>query len=167
MVLVSACADEPVRREASRRTPDKAALYGDPGLLPTREGEKARAEAATAGELEAAIGTLHAIDRVRVTVDDDRTLIVLRLANAGAKDEALDHTRRIAETILGPDADIAIEASAPTPTATPDDDSDLPIPALALALLGLGFSLGVTFDRGRRILRQLRKDARRKRRRRD
>ena len=166
IVLVSACADEPVRRDAPRRTPDKAALYGDPGLLPTREGEQARAEAAKAGELEAAIGTLYAIDRVRATVEADQTVIVLRLSDPDARDDALEAARRIAETILGPDATIAIEASAPSPEATPAEDRDLPTLPLAFALLGLGFSLGVTFDRGRRILRQLRKDARRNKRRR-
>jgi hypothetical protein len=78
----------------------------------------------------------------------------------------LSYHRRIAQTILGEDTQIAIEVSAPASAGPTDDgDHDLPSLPLSLALLGLGFSLGVTFDRGRRILRQLRKDARRRRRR--
>ena len=66
-----ACADPRPRTPRIDRPGDKQAVYGDPTLLPTREGERVRMEVALAREIEQ--------------------------VNVGAVEEAQSH-RRAAET---------------------------------------------------------------------
>jgi hypothetical protein len=153
----AACADEPVPRR-SERALDKAALFGDPGLVPTREGEQARREAARAGEIRAAVELLSGVDAARVDVesggDDTRVLVVVRLDDAQAQQEVIEASHRIIDTVLGSEGvHTVVEVSTPPPDATPEPTPRTVWP-FALAVLGLGFSLGVTFDRARRLLRR-------------
>ncbi len=53
-LLLLAC-EAPVAPPASPPAPDKRALYGDPALVPTRAGERAREELALAGSVAAAV----------------------------------------------------------------------------------------------------------------
>ncbi len=155
-----ACADAPVPRGAER-TPDKAALYGDPGLVPTREGEQARREAAQAGEIRAAVELLAGVESARVDVESDdagtRAVVVVRLHDEDAREDVRASTQRIVEAVLGPDdLETVIELGSPRVEAPlePTPRTTWPI---AIAVLGLGFSLGVTFDRARRLLRRRRR----------
>jgi hypothetical protein len=171
-VDVVGCGETPVRTHPPAPRPDKAALFGDPGLVPTRAGERARLELSRAGEIERGIALLPDVDAVRVDVridDDARTvgLVAVVRGVAGSDADAIEATaRNIATGVLGPglpaDARFVVEAAAvdaPPPT---------PRPAwpLLLALLGLGLSGGVAFERSRRILRRIfRRTARARRRR--
>jgi hypothetical protein len=161
IVLASGCADEPITRTSGDRTLDKAAVFGDPGLVPTREGEQARREAARAGEIRAAVELLGGVDSARVDVEQGeemRALVVIRLADADAREDVVASTQRIVDAVLGTDGvRTVIEVSVP-----PVEDLEEPTPRstwpIAIAVLGLGFSLGVTFDRVRRVLRRRRRD---------
>ena len=160
-VLASGCADEPVTRTSTDRTLDKAAVFGDPGLVPTREGEQARREAARAGEIRAAVELLGGVDSARVDVEqgeETRALVVIRLHDADAREDVVASTQRIVEAVLGTDGvRTVVEVSVPPVEALeePTPRSTWPI---AIAVLGLGFSLGVTFDRVRRVLRRRRRE---------
>jgi hypothetical protein len=156
----AACADEPVPRRAEHAL-DKAALFGDPGLVPTRFGEQARREAAAAGEIRAAVELLGGVDSARVDVESDgedaRALVVVRLDGPQAEQEVVDATHRIVDAVLGADGvRTVVEVSAPPAEQEPEPTPRTVWP-LALAVLGLGFSLGVTFDRLRRVLRRRRR----------
>jgi hypothetical protein len=141
----------------------KAALFGDPTFVPTREGERARRELALAGSLQEHLAADPRITDVVVDValpgpesppgSRPRALVSLRgPADAEAALSAAVETA--ARVVLGdPRAEIAILRRDPEPAA--------PAPAghlrslLALALLGLGASVGVAIDR-RRVPRRSR-----------
>lgn len=159
-ILALAC-DRPLPKApppAEARS-DKEALFGDPMLVPSRAGERAREELALAGEIERLIAADPAIAAVRVHVRaGDRganegappQIVVVARARAG---EALDRERleRIARAVVGDEAarvdvDRLIGAASEEPPAR-DLARDL---LLALALLALGASAGITVDRVRR-----------------
>lgn len=132
---------------------DKAALYGDPALVPTREGEQARAELARAGELEAMIGKLGGVASVRadVSLGPARTLdrALVLVLHRRDEHEASDLRREI-ETVItatlppGP-ATLMLERAP----ADPEPADPRPPLAIALVFLGFGLSLGVAFERAR------------------
>lgn len=165
LTFSAACASEPRSSPQPRagRLHDKAELYGDPGLVPSREGERARREIASANEIKAAIVLLHEVEAVRVNVEQDgedaRALLVIRLRSQRAQASTVSAAERIAKHVLGPGttATVQIEISAPglatASPATPQPRRRPWVP-LVIALVGLGFSLGVTFDRLRRQLRR-------------
>ena len=170
LVLVLACqsrsATEP-RSEPTPALPDKARLYGDPGLLPTREGERARREVARAGEIERAVRLLPGVEEVRVDVELEqdgslRAAAVVARAQAGTRGDIEPATRRIVEVVLGPDAPAATTVLVAELPPVPEDlEPGLPIVPLALALLGLGVSAGIALERSRRMLGRRRSRRRR------
>ena len=145
------------------RPADKAALYGDAALLPTRAGEHARAEVALAEEIRVALETLRAVEKARVTVrargdgtPSSAALVIRTREREGL--EALEATaRRIAKAALGrDDVELAVELSPPDSDLTAED-TPRPVSLVVLfAVLGLGISLGLTFDRTRRLLQRRR-----------
>lgn len=171
LIVVSAlsaggCAEDPApRRQPVRRPADKAALYGDAALLPTRAGERARNEVALAEEVRAAVEALHAVERARVTVAADsagapRSAAVVVRARGNADLDALAASAtRISRAALGvPELAVEVEVSAPSPDEASAEGPEDPAPPLLLLLgvLGLGVSLGLTFDRAAGILRRRR-----------
>lgn len=166
--VASGCGDEPVqRRQPTRRPSDKAALYGDAALLPTRAGEKARNEVALAEEIRAAIEALHAVERARVTVATDpggapHSVAIVVRARATADSDALTASAtRISKAALG-STDLAVEVQVSAPSVeqasadAPRDAAATPHGLLLFGVLGLGVSLGLTFDRAAGIIRRRR-----------
>ncbi len=135
-----------------RRPPNKYALFGDPTLVPTRAGERARAELAAEADVRAVLAALtESADwtvAVRWPTGDDPGAVVI----AGPAVVASDQVARIAEAVLGPwsRGQVVVEtfASSPTP-AEPTDAPALPW-LLAVALVGLGASAGIVHERVRR-----------------
>ena len=158
MVVLAGCEGPPPAPVAAPT--DKRALYGDPGLVPTRAGERAREELARAGSVAAAL-------RARAEV---RALAVeVRLPTPGdpgaaviAGELSLDTATvtRIAEGVLGPWSAGRVQVEL-TPPAGAVEREDVPIAAeraeprwwprwaLGVALVGLGLSAGVSIERVR------------------
>jgi hypothetical protein len=158
LICLVACGVGEPRARSRGPTPDKAALFGDPTLVPTRVGEQARRELARAGEIEAAIAVLPGVDAVRVTVEsaepEHRVVVTLR----ASADEA--SVRRavaaIVEGVMGRERPHALALIVDA--TSPDIDRPTGIPlALALALVGLGASAGITLDRLARLRRRRRR----------
>lgn len=153
LVLVCAGCPAPQRPAVPGRTVDKQTLYGDAGLVPTREGERVRHELALAGELRAALLQL-GLSAVHVDVelnDPPGVIVIAQLdpeADADAL-EALEATITGFARVIVPDATtVHVELRRGEP------DGERPAPpdggrawAIALACLGLGLSLGVTVER--------------------
>lgn len=152
-------------RGAGRRPADKAALYGDASLVPTRAGERIRTETALAREIEQAVAVLPSVARVRVDVELPDAMprpgarphppaeprVIAVVAGAAPHDDASTPARieAIARAVVGPRAavEVIVEGSAPPAPAPP--------PArwpLLLCVLGLGFFVGVLVERTRRIV---------------
>lgn len=121
---------------------DKQALYGDPGLIPTREGERARRELMLAGELErllerAAIQASVTVSLARDPGAGGSALVVARAREA-------TEVQTIARAALSEREVATIEVVlAPT-----DEPPEVPPrgPLLAVAI-GLGLALGVALER--------------------
>jgi hypothetical protein len=146
-LLLLAC-DAPPARVASRPAPDKRSLYGDPSLVPTRAGERAREELALAGSVAAAVraraGAGALAVEVRLPAEADPGAVVI----TGEVALAAEAVGRIAEGVVGPWSAGRVQVElGPGPTL-----ADEPPPrvgwALALALIGLGAAAGVALDRG-------------------
>ena len=160
------CADEPVhRRQPTPRASDKAALYGDAALLPTRAGERARNEVALAEEIRAAIEALHTVERARVTVATDSggaprsAVVVVRAHTSTNADDLTASATRISRAALGsPELAVEVQVSAPVVDEAAEDvpTDTTPRALLLFGVLGLGISLGLTFDRATGILRRRR-----------
>ncbi|MEZ4452362.1 MAG: hypothetical protein R3B09_23040 [Nannocystaceae bacterium] len=155
--LAPAC--DPGPRPSTRAQadhPDKERLYGDPTLVPTRAGERAREELALAGEIERLIAEAPEVAEVRahVRVGDDggapTQIVVVARARGG---ETLDRERcaRLALAVVGDDA-ARVDVDVVSGLASPEGPArDLARELLlALALLALGASAGITVDRARR-----------------
>lgn len=153
-------ARDPPRSPRSKELADKAALFGDPTLVPTREGERARRELALAQEIEQAIDLLPQVSRARVDVElplrgasgPTRVLAVV-LAKPSLEpsldpDDLGSHVRAIAFAVAGPAAavEVVLETS-PGPMAPP---RQAPWPLL-LGVLGLGLCGGTLLERARRL----------------
>ena len=153
------------RRQPTRRASDKAALFGDAALLPTRAGERARNEVALAEEIRVALEALHAVERARVTVATNhggapRSAAVVVRARANTDTDALTASAtRISRAALG-SAELAVEVqvSAPGVDEPPEDapKGAAPHALLLFGVLGLGISIGLTFDRAAGIIRRRR-----------
>lgn len=154
LLSLAACGDASSPATPSpRRGADKEAAFGDPTLLPTREGERARLEVAWAREIEQAIAMLPEITGARVDVErprrgEDRPARVLAVVEAEAESESLrPSVETIAQTIVGPTAVVEIVvAVAPEPTPPSSPGWSWP---LLLGLLGLGLSAGIAIERAR------------------
>ena len=134
---------------------DKRALFGDPKLVPTREGERLRREIALAGEIEQALRLAPELEDQRVVVQTDagttRIAVFLRISSSVSEAEVLERTDAVVTAIAGASTDRSITlAVSPHEEPAPSRRLDL---ALAVALLGLGASMGMTADRMIRRLR--------------
>jgi hypothetical protein len=145
VLTASGCQGPPAQR--TPRAADKHSLFGDPTLVPTRDGEAARRELAQSGELTRAIAATDWIDDVRVDVEHElarvRVLVAGRRSSTAPSD--LDaQLRATAAAVCGADAELVLVLAEPHPQA-PARRLDLP---LGLALFGLGASLALVLDRG-------------------
>lgn len=141
--------DGPRGERGSPRARDKAALYGDPALVPTRAGERAREELARAAAVADALGALGAADlRVEVRLplaDDPGAVVVAGRAPPGVAEAEI---RGLVQAVCGPwSAAVVRLALLPAAPGRPPGRGAWP---LYLALVGLGASAGVTVDRLRR-----------------
>lgn len=156
--LVLGCeAPSAPRRPGSTEAPaDKAALFGDPSLVPTRQGEHARREVALAQEIERAIEVLPSVDEARVDVElppaaaQPRVLAVVRGTPHADQSSSTSRIVTIAHTVIGSQA--AVEVVMETSRAAPRVDEPSRWP-LVLAVLGLGFFSGMLLERARRLRR--------------
>jgi hypothetical protein len=163
VALVACSADAPRRAppSAGRDAPDKAALFGDPVLVPTRDGEVARRELAAAGEIAAAIEATHWITDVHVDVEAKTAKRqVVRVVIAGRvpadRDEAVlrGDLASIVDGVLGrDDARTLVLALGHVPVEPAPRDR--PALALVLAAMGFGASAGIAIDRALRRRRAL------------
>lgn len=155
LVLVAAACSEPAA-QPQRAAPDKAALFGDASLVPSREGEAARRELASAGEIAAILRASGWIDRVHVDVEQAASIRVV-IAGARTSTAPADLEAEIAAIVAGvltrDDAEIVLAIATP-PESPERPRRELP---LALAALGLGASVALALDRAlRRRRRRLR-----------
>jgi hypothetical protein len=144
----------------ARGASDKAALFGDPSLVPTRQGERARREVALAQEIEQALAVLPSVDRARVDVELARPVgsseppprvlaVVAGRPESDATELAL-RARSIVQAVMGPGAVVEV-VMEPSPTAPPlAERTRWP---LLLGILGLGFFIGVLLERIRGLRR--------------
>lgn len=169
-LLVGSCASDPDATAPPLRSAaaDKNRLFGDPGLVPTREGERARTELARAGEIERAIRILPGVEDVGVDVElgADATLqsaVVVIRTSSDTAERNQEAAQRIVRGVLGPEGLAATEIVVKSPPAPETlGPTGVPTLPLALALLGLGVSAGITLERGRRLW--IRRHGRRRRR---
>lgn len=139
--------------------PDKAALFGEPSLVPTRAGERAREELALAAAVASAVAARAdggaPVVEVRLPAAGDGGAVVVAGAVALAPEEVV----RIAEAVVGAWSVGRVEvfaagAGAGTPEAvTCPDAAGGPRWPLMLALTLFGASAGVAVDRLRRRAR--------------
>ena len=150
-----ACADPRPRTPRIDRPGDKQAVYGDPTLLPTREGERVRMEVALAREIEQALAVLPTVARARVDVElpprghaqSPRVLAVLELPAEVDPEPSRPSIDAIIETIAGPAARTEIVIASASPSAPSPEPP--PSVLLLLAVLGLGISTGIAIERAR------------------
>lgn len=157
MLVMVGCGEDVVRAPAAVKA-DKRALYGDPGLVPTRAGERAREELARAESVAAAL---------RARAEVVALAVEVRLATPGdpgaaviAGELSLDAASvvRIAEGVLGPWSAGRVQVELRPPGTGALEREEVAAPArpgppwwprwpLALALVGLGASAGVSIER--------------------
>jgi hypothetical protein len=157
LVALLACNQPAVAPRPAARAPDKAELFGDPTLIPTREGEAARRELAGAGELTAVLRASGWLEQIHVDVEhgDPIRVVVAGRRTAAAPASLVEPLDRVAAAVLGDEAELVL-AIAETPPAEPRAPArELP---LLLAALGLGASVALLLDRSvrRRRTRSLR-----------
>jgi hypothetical protein len=149
VVIVCGACPAPQRPAVPTRTLDKQALYGDAGLVPTREGERVRRELALAGELQQVVLQLGlAAVHVDVELNDPPGVIVIARADPEADAESLEATiTRFAHVIVPDATTVHVELRLEQGSERPAQPDGGPPWAIALACLGLGLSLGVTVER--------------------
>lgn len=140
--------------------PDKARLFGDPVLVPSRAGEAARRELAAAGEIAATIAAADLVQGVHVDVEaDGRVVVGGRLAPTADEDDVRDRIAAVVDGVLGPDdARTLVVALGRIPAAPVREPPAL---LLVLAAMGLGASAGIAIDRALRRRRALQRARRR------
>lgn len=162
--VVDAVHDESM--QVAARVADKAALYGDPALVPTRAGERARQELALAAAVVAAVAARAdggaPVVEVRLPAGADGRGADGRGADGGAVVVAgevaleVEEVVRIAEAVVGAWSvgRVAVFVRSPGAGALAAAE-DRPGPAgldwrLVLALVGFGVSAGIAVERLRR-----------------
>lgn len=160
LVLVTAalgCGEPSSRRPVPERgASDKAALFGDPSLVPTREGERARREVALAQEIEQALGVLPSVARARVDVELTEGPAAARVLAVVAGDPGADadtlsaRARTVAHAVVGPRAAVEVVAESTPAPAPPAEPTRWP---LLVGVLGLGFFGGTLIERIRGLRR--------------
>ena len=158
LVLAAGCGEPTPRTPTTpdRGRPDKAELFGDPTLVPTREGERVRREVAAAREIEKALALLPAISTSRVDVElpadasgSPRVLAVVRAQAGSGPDSVRASIDTIIGSVVGEQAQARIMIEEPTAAPLPTGpDFDWP---LVLGVLGLGFFAGMFVERARRL----------------
>lgn len=160
LLLAVGCEARPrARPRAPAAAADKAALFGDPSLVPTREGERARREVALAQEIERALAVLPAVLGARANVElpspgiagPPRVLAVVLAAPDADAPAVTAQARAIAHAVVGPAAvlEVVVEPS-PAVAASPTPRTPWP---LLLGMLGLGLCIGTLVERARRLRR--------------
>jgi len=134
-VLACACGAAP--SPTAPRAADKASLFGDPTLVPTRDGEAARRELAESGEITQAIRATDWIDDARVDVEREdgraRVLVVgRRTAIAPADLDAQVHT--IARAVCGDAMELVLTLADAPPAAPLNSPSPALPPVLVVKL---------------------------------
>jgi len=146
-LLLLAC-EAPAARVVSPPAPDKRSLYGDPSLVPTRAGERAREELALAGSVAAAVRARARVGalavEVRLPTEADPGAVVI----AGEVGLAAEAVVRLAEGVVGPWSAGRVQAELGPAPGLADEPPPRVGWALALALIGLGAAAGVALDRG-------------------
>jgi hypothetical protein len=145
MSLVTLAACDGPRPAPRART--KQQLYGDPALVPTRAGERAREELARAGAVASGLAALGAEDvavEVRLPLADDPGAVVV--AGRAPPGRAEPEIRALIAALCGPWS-AGVTRLAWRAEGQGGRGGELP---LSLALLGLGASAGITLDRLRR-----------------
>jgi len=170
--LASGCeAPTEPRRTPTTAPTDKAALFGDPSLVPTRDGERARRELGLAQEVAVALELLPTVVETTVSVESDdtgaaseRVMVVMRGRADADADRLGAQARTIARQVVGPRAsiEVLVELEATASSPSPSNVPSLPWP-LAIGLLGLGFCTGVVVERARRIRAASHRPSRRRR----
>lgn len=159
ILVASGCAAPSPRAPAPESAGDKQASYGDPTLLPTREGERVRMEVALAREIEQALDVLPGVLHSRVDVElprpgarePERVLAVAEVSAETDVSAARAATESIVRAVVGP----AASAEVVIATAADDEPPSEPRPSmmLLLAILGLGLSGGIAIERARGLQR--------------
>lgn len=144
LALVAACGSP--RPPPTPRAADKASLFGDPTLVPTRDGEAARRELAMAGEVAAALRATGWLDHVHVDVElaDDRTRVLVAGRRTATAPSDLEQRLHAAVTTVCSERAELTTTIGDGPPPSPARALDLP---LGLALLGLGGSVALSLDR--------------------
>jgi hypothetical protein len=144
---------EPPRPHAPERSADKARVFGDAGLVPTREGERARRELALAGQIQRSLETVSDVESASVDVElaapPPRVLVTLsaRGEDEGRRPRLEHYANEAATAVVGASAQITVLIDA-APAPEPERGGAPPLP-LALALVGLGLSAGIAAERYR------------------
>ncbi len=161
--VVDAVHDESM--QVAARVADKAALYGDPALVPTRAGERARQELALAAAVAAAVAARAdggaPVVEVRLPAGAEGRGAEGRGADGGAVVVAgevaleVEEVVRIAEAVVGAWSVGRVAVFVRSPRAGALAAEDRPGPAgldwrLVLALVGFGVSAGIAVERLRR-----------------
>ncbi|MBX7081463.1 MAG: hypothetical protein K1X88_19845, partial [Nannocystaceae bacterium] len=135
---------------APARIADKAALFGDPTLVPTRHGERARLELAAAGEITRALLATGRLASVHVDVErsDAGARVLIAGRWAPGHDAADAEIVAVVHAVVGASAEVAL-ALTPAAAASPVGAAPAgpPVLPLLLAAMGLGASGGVLLDR--------------------
>ncbi len=152
VLSLGACAparqQEPPRQRSAPRT--KATLFGDPALVPTRAGERARTELALASTIREHLAEdpQLAVLRTHVTTpagEPPQVVISLRGPSERAP-EIQSRAETVARAVIGtPKTQVTVDLVAADPAQEPKYAHLRPF--LIVALLALGASLGVTIDR--------------------
>lgn len=152
LILAASACGPTERTKPQRPRDDKARVFGDASLVPTREGERIRREVALAGEIEGLLEPLIAPGQTRANVDLEptppRVLISLIVPSGETEAEMLQHYAvEVATGVVGPKAEVDVVVQS-GPAEEPARGPAFPV-LLALALLGLGSSAGIALERFR------------------
>jgi len=161
-IALAGCAPPPSPRSAPqvRHKTSKEALFGDPSLVPTRAGERARVEIALARTIEEHLAEDPEISAVRAHVasadgkgEGPAQIVISLQGPRGGALEQEERAREVALAILGDrEAKVTIDRiEAPRGAQEPPSAQVRPLSViLALALLALGASAAISVDRLRR-----------------
>lgn len=156
MLAVGPGCDPEPRPSAPAKTTDKRSLYADPTLVPSRAGERARAELATSGEVERVVGAHPDVESV-VASQNGETLVVVAVVDPSVTPAELD---ALVKPLVPQGTSVSVQTHAKK--APPNTRRGLPM-VLAIALVGLGLSAGVWLERYRSATRHRATAARRRR----
>jgi hypothetical protein len=141
------------QRRPHRASPDSRTLYGDPALVPTPEGERARRDLARAGDLE----SLLPLEEPQVVVGHpkdmrEQVLVRGRVRTDADETKLRERIETSVRAIFGPETELVLhlETKAELPHERPPLD-----PLLWLAFMGLGASAGIALERERRSRRRV------------